>query len=450
MIERYRAQTLPHDDTPAAWDEILPARTPEQKLAGERSADCVIIGAGFAGLAAAQRLHQLEPSAQIVILEAQRLAQGAAGRNSGFMIDLPHVLTSSNYAGDSERADRQTTVLNRQAIAFARACVEAYDIERDFFDECGKINGAVSEAAHRHNLEYAERLRALGEPSELLDQTQMHQITGSRYYRSGLHTPGTVTLQPAGYIRQLASGLIRHPSITLYEHSPVTQFVRTGASWQVTTPGGSVSTAKIILANNGHLESFGVERGHLMQVFLFASMTPALDASAQARLGGQPRWGVTPSDPMGTTMRRIDAPQGGHRIVTRTCAALRPNMRPLARDLARASAVQQKKFDQRFPQLAGMAMQYRWAGHLCLSRNGVSVVRELAEGVFSACVQNGLGTARGTLSGIAAAELACGQQSAITRYFAEQARPQKLPPQPWRELGANLLLRYREWRAKAD
>ena len=86
---------------------------------------------------------------------------------------------------------------------------------------------------------------------------------------------------------------------------------------------------------------------------------------------------------MGTTMRRIDTGQGGNRVVTRTCAALRPGMAAKASDLSRAARVMQRKFDQRFPQLAGMQMQYQWAGHLCLSLNGVSVAREIEAGVYS-------------------------------------------------------------------
>ena len=85
---------------------------------------------------------------------------------------------------------------------------------------------------------------------------------------------------------------------------------------------------------NGHLESFGVAKGRLVQLFLFASMTEPLDPAA---IGGAPRWGVTPSDPMGTTMRRIDAGQGGHRIVTRNSAVVRPGLRPTQGDLTRAA-----------------------------------------------------------------------------------------------------------------
>jgi len=95
-------------------------------------------------------------------------------------------------------------------------------------------------------------------------------------------------------------------------------------------------------------------------------------------------------------------------------------------------------------------MAYTWAGHLCLSRSGVSVTREIDAGIWSACVQNGLGTARGTLTGIAAAEMALGHRSAIGAYFYAEAEPPKLPPRPLRDLGANAVLRWKEWQARAE
>ncbi len=153
---------------------------------------------------------------------------------------------------------------------------------------------------------------------------------------------------------------------------------------------------------------------------------------------------------MGTTVRRIDSGQGGNRIVTRTCATLRPNMVPSKSEMRRAAHVMQRKFDQRFPQLAGMRMEYAWAGHLCLTLNGVAVMRELEKGVYSGCVQNGLGTARGTLTGIGAAELACGATSAITDHFTAEAEPRRLPPQPFQQVGANMVLRWKEWRAAQE
>ena len=421
----YRARCLPSQRGPAGWDVILPPRTPGLALEQDRTADVTIIGGGFAGLAAARRLTQLDSTARIVILEAGRIAGGAAGRNSGFMIDLPHELTSEDYASAGD--DRALIALNRQAQAFAGAAVEDYGIDPNFFDRAGKVNGAASDTARAHNVSYAKHLETLGETSELLDAKAMHDLTGSRHYRSGLYTVGTVMLQPAGFVRGMADGLARD-GVAIYEDSPALGFQRDGGAWIIDTGGARVTTGKIILTVNGHLESFGVRPGRLMHLFLFACMTEELDADALKRLGGQSRWGITPSDPMGTTMRRIDPGQGGNRIVTRTCAALRSGMASKPTDLTRAARVMRRKFDARFPQLAGTPMQHCWAGQLCLSMNGVSVAGEIDDNVFSGCVQNGLGTARGTLTGIAAAELAMGEASDITRHFTAEAEPTRLPP----------------------
>jgi hypothetical protein len=95
--------------------------------------------------------------------------------------------------------------------------------------------------------------------------------------------------------------------------------------WALSTPKGKVSAAgMVILAVNGHLESFGIE----IRPADAALPLRGDDAGARAPMQlarhrrTKPRWGITPSDPMGTTVRRIDTGQGGNRIVTRTCAAL--------------------------------------------------------------------------------------------------------------------------------
>lgn len=446
-MTHHLARRLPVQEGPAAWNAILGPQPPARPLEGDMTADFVVIGAGFAGLSAARRLTQLQPGARVAILDAGRVAEGAAGRNSGFMIDLPHDLRSEDYSGTGD--DRAMIGLNRHAIGFARAAVEEYGIDRNFFDPAGKVNGAVSAAALAHNASYAKHLASLGESCEMLDAQAMRALTGSSHYAGGLYTPGTVMLQPAGYIRGLARGLATS-GVEIFENTPATAFRRQSGTWRVETPRGALSAPRILLTVNGHLESFGFEKGRLMQIFLYGVMTPELDRDTIARLGGQPRWGITPSDPMGTSVRRIDTGQGGNRIVIRTCATLRPNTRPSHPEMRRAAGVMQRKFDQRFPQLAGTRMEHAWAGHLCLSLNGVAVMREIDDGVFSGCVQNGLGTARGTLTGIGAAELACGETSAVTRHFTAEPRPKRLPPQPFRQIGANAVLRWREWRAREE
>ena len=445
-MTRYAARRLPVHRGPAAWSVILPGQDEPVVLDTDQTADFAIIGAGFAGLAAARRLRQLNPTASVVVLEAGRLAEGAAGRNSGFMIDLPHDLASDDYAGHGSGADAELVQLNRAAIRFAAEAVQDYDIHSAYFDPCGKVNGAATPHGDAANKSYGAHLAALGEDHELLDAQSMAELTGSTHYTSGLFTPGTVMLQPAGFIRGLGAGL-RRDRVRTFERSPVTLIARVGPDWLLHTPLGRVTAGKVILCNNGHLESFGFAKQRLMHVFLFASMTVDMGADEKAKLGGVARWGITPSDPMGTTMRRIDAAQGGNRIITRTCASFRPGMRSSAAALARAAKVHRAKFSERFPQLNSVKQEFSWAGHLCLSRNSVSVARPLDDGVFSACCQNGLGTARGTLTGIGAAEMASDHSSAFTKHLLSEAQPTRLPPRPLSDIGANAYLRWKEWRA---
>jgi glycine/D-amino acid oxidase-like deaminating enzyme len=443
----FTARRTPVHKGPAAWSAILPGQPAPLALRGDQSVDVAIIGGGFAGLAATRRLRQLDPTLKVAVLEASCLAEGASGRNSGFMIDLPHELTSDDYAGHGD--DRGMIALNRHAIAFARGAVEDYGINPAYFDPVGKVNGAATETTDALNRSYADHLTSLGEPNQRLDAQGMFDLTGSRHYVSGLYTPGTVMLQPAGFVRGFGEGL-RAAGVGIWEQTPVTAFERQGGGWTLTTPKGRVAAAKVILANNGHLESFGFAANRLMHVFLYASMTVDLPPDALKALGGQPRWGVTPSDPMGTTMRRIDTALGGNRIITRTCASFLPGMEASDAALKRTAAVHAQKFADRFPALRGAKQQYTWAGHLCLTRNGTSIARELEPSLYSATVCNGLGTARSTLTGICAAELAMGLQTDTTRHFTSEAEPTVLPPKPFSTIGANAFLRWKEWRASRE
>jgi glycine/D-amino acid oxidase-like deaminating enzyme len=266
-------------------------------------------------------------------------------------------------------------------------------------------------------------------------------MTGTDYYVGGLVTPGPAMIQPALYVRGVARGLALNRT-TVYETSPVVRVERGDGAWTARTPKGAVTAPKAVLAVNGHAESFGFFRRRLVNVFTYASMTRALTSNEVAALGGRPVWAVTPADPMGTTVRRI-AGSGGHRIVVRnrfTYDPLRVNearLAAVARDHARA-------FRARFPMLAGVEMEYRWGGRLCLSRNHVPAFGEIAQGLFSACCCNGLGTARSTLAGMLAADLATGAPSVLLDQMLSERPPSRLPPEPIAWLGATARIRWSE------
>ncbi|NOD84056.1 FAD-binding oxidoreductase [Ruegeria sp. HKCCD6119] len=443
-MTRYEAKRLPRQTGPAGWNAILPPQDPLPELEQDLAADITIVGGGFAGLTAARRLHQLDPSLKIALLEAGRFADGSAGRNSGFMIDLPHDLASDNYAGDGLEADRAAIALNRKAIAFAAEVAADCDLPQEMFDPCGKYNAAATRAGDAHNRAFAEHLTKLGEPHTLYDQKQMQEITGSPHYVSGLFAPGTVMIQPAAYVRALSGQLAGQ--INVFENAPVTSFEKQGAGWVVNTARAKVSTGRIVLANNGHLESFGFYQRQLMHICLYASITAPLTEAQIKTLGGQPRWSVTPADPMGTSVRRISGSYGD-RILIRTGSSFHPTIETTRMRLRNAGWVHDRKFRERFPHLPDVRMEHRWAGMLCLSRNGSAAFGEVADGVFSACCQNGLGIARGTLQGMGIAELALQGGSEIADHFLAQPDLPRLPPEPFASLGANSYLIWKEWRS---
>ncbi|MDF1728388.1 MAG: FAD-binding oxidoreductase [Sulfitobacter sp.] len=434
---------LPRDPGPAGWNRLLPDDVPATPLEGKVTADWLVIGAGFAGLAAAHRLSKQAPGDRIVVLDAVRVGDGPAGRNSGFMIDLPHDLTSDDYGGTLD-ADLAQTQDNRQGIAHAAQMASEYMLSDEAFVMSGKINGAATDKGLAHNASFARHLETMNEPQEMYDAAQMRDITGTGYYRGGLFTPGTAMIQPALFVRGIAAGL-RSNRVTVHENSPVTSLNRQG-DWIATTPKGQVTAPRVILAVNGHLNSFGYMPDRLMHVFTYASMTRALNPEETARLGGEPLWGLTPADPMGTTVRRISG-AGGDRIIIRNRFTFDPSMEVNDARIASVARDHDRAFAARFPMLAGMLMEYRWGGRLCVSRNNVQVISELDRGLFSACCQNGLGTAKGTFAGGLAAQLALGETSPALERALNAGLPKRLPPRQLAHVGAKMILRFQERRA---
>lgn len=447
MKKTIHVTRLPRDPGPAAWNAILPTAKEYPPLSEEILTDWLIVGSGFAGIAAARQLSQLVGNERIVLLEAGRLADGPSGRNSGFMIDLPHELNSESYAG-GHNEDLTQIRMNRIAIDFARKLAEDAGMPLAVFNPCGKITAAASTRGLSHIDHYSRHLDGLGESYRFIDAAEMHQITGISFYQKGLYTPGAVMIQPAAYVR-MAADLISH-RVEFYENSPVLS-LDLGDLHCAYTPMGKVRAKRIILAVNGHIQSFGYYPKKLLHVFTYASMTRSLSTKEISHLGGIDDWGVLPADPMGTTVRRCSSYDGsGHRITVRNHFTLNQSMEVGEKQIRCASRLHDKAFNSRFPMLSGVDMEYRWGGRLCLSWNSVPAFGEVDDRVFSAACQNGLGTVKGTLSGMLAAELAVKGETPLVQLFKSYAPPRQLPPDPFLSLGANSIMMWKEWMAGVE
>ena len=438
---------LPKNPGNTGWKEILPKRKVNPKLSDHLNADYLIIGGGFAGLSAARRLIQIDDKAKIALLEACEISEGPAGRNSGFMIDLPHNLASDDYVGSLDK-DREQTLINRSAIKFAKNASEEYDMSPEAIQLVGKTNAAATPKGMNFNTEYAKHLDKTSESYKMLDSQEMKDLTGIDYYLNGLWTPGTAMLQPALYIQSLADGLFKSPNTTIYENSPVISLEEEGMHdgqkvWKAKTSLGSMSSPKVILAVNGLVEKFGYFQNRLMTIFTYSSLSRELTLDESNMLGGSQEWGLTSADAMGSSVRRISG-IGGNRILVRNRWSYNPSMEASDSFMSASANSHNESFKARFPMLDKVSMDYSWGGRLCLSLNNVFAQGEVDEGIYSACCQNGLGTAKGTAIGVITAEKITGTVNSLIPDFVDEEAPKKLMPKPFMWFGVNSYMRWKE------
>ncbi|ARM92489.1 FAD dependent oxidoreductase protein (plasmid) [Rhizobium sp. CIAT894] len=444
MITR-PVKRLPVENGISGWEAISKRSFPVRSLEGNVTADWLIVGAGFAGLSTARRLLQLRPDDKIVVLDASEVGKGTSGRNSGFMIDVPHNLAGGEYSSGEVDATRLEMAQNRSAIAFAAQAAEEYCMSRETFDPAGKINAAATERGMKLNRSFGESLKGAGEKHSFLDAAEMREITGSDYYFGGVFTPGAVLIQPADYIRAIAAGL--SGKVDIFEHSPVTSLKRENGTWTAASPQGTVTASKVIVGVNGHINDFGYYRRRLMHFYGYASMTAPFAAEDLGRkASGRDRWALLPADAMGATVRKITS-GGQSRIVLRTRWTYDTTIALTERRLRAMAEEHRRSLDARFPGLKGIPFEHSWAGRICLSLNHVPAFGEVEEGLYSACCENGLGTVKSTLAGMMAAELATGTTSRHLEEYMDHAGPSKIPPEPFAWLGINAVIRLQELRA---
>ncbi|MEX2647374.1 MAG: FAD-binding oxidoreductase [Alphaproteobacteria bacterium] len=434
MTRRVTLDRLPRDDRTNGWFYTLPEPPPARVLGGEHKADWLVIGAGYAGLGAARRLAELRPADRVVLLEAQRVGLGAAGRNSGFAIDLPH-----NVDMAQEARNRAQLRLNHAALAHLEEIVTTHQIACQW-SRRGKVHCWVKDKGRREVEDFAKSLDHLGETYTMLDAAATARVLGTSFYKGALHTPGCVLMQPAALVRGLSRAL--PANVDLYEDSPVTA-VEYGATVRAETPKGAVSAPKLILCSEAFTPAFGFLQDRLFVLYTFASLTRPLDDTEASALGGEGDWGIIPATRGGTTLRYTQ----DRRILVRNVLKYVPELYVGQEAYAGIRRHHERSFKTRFPMLPKVGFEYTWGGSLCISRNKGIVFGRLADNVFGGLCQNGVGVTKGTITGRAVAELAVGEDSDLVADMMLFPGPETLPAEPWRGLGVRARLAWEEFRA---
>src|SRR5688500_688029 len=92
------------------WTDRPERPEPRPRLTGTTArTDLLVVGGGFTGLWAAIQAKEADPARDVVVIEAERLADGASGRNGGFVApSLTHGLAQGMacWPDEMETLDR--------------------------------------------------------------------------------------------------------------------------------------------------------------------------------------------------------------------------------------------------------------------------------------------------------------------------------------------------------
>ncbi|STZ75893.1 NAD(P)/FAD-dependent oxidoreductase [Bergeriella denitrificans] len=426
-----QVNALPDDDRACGWYHTSQPRQAKPAHSGHSRARWAVLGAGYVGLAAARRLAERFPDDEVVLIEAQEVGFGTAGRNAGFAIDLPHDIGAADYIGDLAEANKVWN-LNRFGQQQLVAQVERYGIPCEL-RHSGKYQAAVEPRGLAVLEAYRGGLDRLGAPYEVVSGDDLPDHIGTSFYKEALFTPGTILMQPSALVKGLADNL--PANVTLYEHTPVSG-VDYGDKITLSHAGGTLTVDQLVLANNAFGQHFGFLKGRFIPLFLYASLTRPLTAEEQSRLGGKDFWGVIPADPGGSTVRRTH----DNRILIRNSFSFHPNGVGDRRKLMQFRENHRISFQRRFPMLPDVDFEYTWSGQLAMTRNHQSFFGKLAPNVYAALGCNGLGVTRGTASGVLLADWMAGERNDMVDFLLASPGPNRNPPEPFLSLGVNFSL----------
>lgn len=431
-----KISVMPKDPRASGWYRILPDAPAVRRLSGKQTADWVVVGAGFTGVAAARRLGELAPDKRIVLIEAQRAGMGASGRNSGFIIDVPH---NADASDDALEANRRTYRLNRFAIDWLQELVEKHQIRCDWRSR-GQYRVAATPRGVRGTEPIIAHARTLDLKQEILTREQVAERLGTSYYARAVHQPGTILMNPAALVRGLAYSL--PANVEFYEESPVTG-IDYGPPHRLQTPEGEIATPKLILATNGFTDGWGFLESHLIRLVTYASLTKPLTDRQLATMGSDENWGVTCAIRMGSTVRRT----ADNRIMMRNCFRYGGETGLSDGELSRARESHAAAIKARFPQLGEPQIVHSWGGFVCLSRNAAPFWGELAPGVLASVCCNGVGVPKGTFAGRAIAEHALGHDSELVRDMLTFPKAANHLLGPFIGLATTARLKLQQWQA---
>jgi glycine/D-amino acid oxidase-like deaminating enzyme len=402
----------------SGWDLMLSPRRAHTTPPRSRRFDVIVVGAGFTGLAAARRIAQIEPKSSILVVDATTVGDGSSGRNSGFLINLPHNTGMSGHGSDAEVARKQIALYNT-GLEWLHELVTTHKIACGW-NPAGKYHAAATERGVANLKATLQHYREWGVDYTELDADELRAAIGSSYYKSGYHSPNNVFVQPAALVRGLADSL--PDNVCLWEGEPVLG-LSGGGPYELKTVRRTLRADRVVVANNGFASKLGLARDRVLTIYTYAALTPVLDADVLRQFGRGCEWGVIPANRLGSTLRRTD----DGRFMVRSDYSYETE-----KPLTAAAGFLRDAFKRRYPRVPSHDFEYVWGGVTALTANGALYFGEVSKNLFTSLGCNGAGVLKGSTFGRLLGEMACGRQSPALADALGFQRPSWLPPEPVR------------------
>ena len=213
-----------------------PPGAPRDALVGRQQADVCIIGGGLAGLSAA--LDLARAGCSVVVLEAQRIAWGASGRNGGFVspgYSLGYDGVAARVGPEAAKALHAMSIEGMQIVAGNIRDLAIADAAPQ-----PGILSAVRHDAGRGLQDHRDWLaQTFGYNVEHLDRAALGEHLSSPRYFQALHDRNAFHFDPLAYARALADA-IEAAGGRIYEASPVRSISASAGAWVAKVAGGEV------------------------------------------------------------------------------------------------------------------------------------------------------------------------------------------------------------------
>lgn len=398
-------------------------------LAGDTSADLVIVGGGYAGLWTALRAKDREPGRDVLVVEGDRVGGAASGRNGGF---CSASLTHGEENGRTRWPEEFDTLvrLGRENLSGLTA-----DIRRHGIDARVELTGELTVATHSHQVPWVRPDPGAADDDRIvyLDRDAVRAEVASPTYLAGRwDRDGTVLVDPARLAWGLADACER-AGVRIVEGTKVVGLERSPLA--VSTSGGRVRAGSVVLATNAYRSPLKRLRLHTVAVYDYALMTEPLSSEQQAAIGWRNRQGIGDSGNRFHYYRRTDDDRilwGGFDAIYHPGGRVEPryDRRPAT------SAVLAEHFFETFPQLEGLRFSHAWGGAIDTCTRFCAFYGTARRGrVAYALGYTGLGVGATRFAADVVLDLLAGVDTDRTRLEMVRRRPLPFPPEPLASIG---------------